>query len=114
VTIGHQRHTKLGSFIADVCRKFDVLCPSSNGVMGDEISYHHVIASCPRGKFRILGTDPVTIMFVSALCRGLHLVDSMAAFHPFSQVTSSTHINKLHTVNVVFQHPVALSQVFFI
>jgi hypothetical protein len=96
VTVGHQRHTVLGAFIASLSKKFDIPPSACNGVLEDEIFYHHIIVSCPRGKFKILSSNVTTVVFEIALCHGLYLVDSMAAFHPFSQVTSSTHIDKLH------------------
>lgn len=90
-----QRHTSLGSFIAAVSKKFDYPLPACDGLLQDEMFYHHIVMSCPRGKFRILSSNVVTVVLEIALCRGLYLVDSVAAFHPYSQVTSSTHIDKL-------------------
>jgi hypothetical protein len=98
VTIGHQRHTQLGCIIAAVGREFDIPPSAFIGLLEDEIFYHPVIVSCPRGKFRILRSDTAIVMFEIALCRGLYLVDCMTAFHPFSQVTSGTYVDKLHTL----------------
>jgi hypothetical protein len=81
-----------------VSKEFDIPLPAFIATMDDEVFYHHIIASCPRGKFGIRSSSPATIIFQIALCRGLYLVDCMTAFHPFSQVTSSTHIDKLHTL----------------
>jgi hypothetical protein len=92
---------RLGSFIAAVSKKFDVPLSDCIGIMENEILYHHIIASCPRGKFRIFSTYSRTVMFQIALCRGLYMVDSMTAFHPFSQVISSTHVYRLHTLKPV-------------
>jgi hypothetical protein len=101
VVIGCQRHTRLGSFIAAMSKKFDVPPSDCIRIMEDEIFYHHFIASCPRGKFGIFSTYSTTVMFQIAFCRGLYLVDCMTAFHPFSQVISSTHVYKLDTTKPV-------------
>jgi hypothetical protein len=90
--IGCQRQTRLGSFIAALSKKFDVPLSDCIGVMENEICYHHIIASCPRGKFAIFSTYSTTVIFEIALCHGFYLVDCVTAFHPLSQVISSTHV----------------------
>jgi hypothetical protein len=93
VVIGSQRHTMLGSFIAAMSKKFDVPLSGCFGILEEEMFYHHIIASCPRGKFGIFNAYPTTVMFEIAFCRGLYLVDCMTAFHPFSQVISKQYTN---------------------
>jgi hypothetical protein len=98
VTKVQQRHSSLGCFIAEMCSNFDISLSDCIGIMEDEIFYHQVVSSCPRGKFRIFSTYSVTVMFVRALCRGLYLADSMSAFHPFSQVTGNIQKDKVHII----------------
>jgi hypothetical protein len=105
------RHSDLGRLIAAKCRDFEFPPCSDFGVMEEDIFYDHIISSCPRGKFMIFRTVPAIIMFVSALCRGLYLVDSMSAFHPFSQVSSSYLIHTAGSMEqigysfILFQRP---------
>lgn len=82
-------HGELRHIIAGLSKLIDLPLSNCIGILKDEILCHHIVASCPRGKFRILNTDTVTLLFISALCRGLYLVENVTTFHPFSQVISS-------------------------
>jgi hypothetical protein len=88
-----EHHGKLRHIIAELSKGSDIALFNCIGIMSKEIFSHHIVTSCPRGKFRILNRDTVTLMFMSALCRGLYLVENTTAFHPFSQVTSSIQMD---------------------
>lgn len=89
ITKVQEHHGELRHIIAALSKSIDIPLSECIGIMREEIFYHHIVTSCPRGKFRILNTDTVTLMFIRALCCGLYLVENMTAFHPYSQVIIS-------------------------
>ena len=82
-------HGELRRIIGGLSKLIDLPLSNCIGILKDELFCHHIVTSCPRGKFRILNTDSVTLLFISALFRGLYLVENVTTFHPFSQVISS-------------------------
>jgi hypothetical protein len=98
-----ERHSDVGRFIAALCRQSDA--PADYMGLLNEKFYHHTVASCPRGKLVVFSSLQVFIMFQIVLCRGLYLVDSLSAFHPFSQVSISiSHTLQLPGTNKLFIH----------
>ena len=82
-------HCELRRIIGGLSKLIDLPLSNCIGILKDEIFCHHIVTACPRGKFRILNADSVTLLFISALFRGMYLVENITAFHPFSQVISS-------------------------
>jgi len=80
---------ELRRIIGGLSKMIDLPLSNCIGILKDELFCHHIVMSCPRGKFRILNIDSVTLLFISALYRGLYLVENMTTFHPFSQVIIS-------------------------
>lgn len=88
VTKGKEYRGELRRIIGGLSKLIDLPLSNCIGILKDELFCHHIVTSCPRGKFRILHTDSVTLLFISALFRGLYLVENVTTFHPFSQVSA--------------------------